>query len=327
MNTLTLFYSSQYFDIEPQYDRSGTKRYFLDITIKPKWIYEEISKIDLPVLFKEPQPLTEDDILLAHNQTYLDAVKNGDPRDLASSSGILWSRKLFRSQLFVNAGMYEAGKDALKNQISGTLSGGFHHASKDRGGGFCVFNGLAVAVRKLQSEGLVSKALVFDCDVHYGNGTADIFADDERVFTVSIFKYNLEGTQETSTQKTATAVAAAVTNADEYLAEVKKLPSYLEKHRPDVILFNAGMDPFEEDRYGGIKGVTKDVLCERDKFVFDTCKKFKVPAAFALEGGYVRYRGEQGDLISEEEIKKRKSALVDLYTSLVETASDVVSGG
>lgn len=322
MKKIKLYFSEKYFDTEPHLDATGRKRYFLDETIKPKWVYEGLRNLNLPIELREPEKLTWEDLLLVHTKKYIEAVLEGKPKDLASSSGLRWGKKLFRSQLYVNGGIYSASKTALEEGVSGTLSGGFHHASKKRGAGFCVFNGIAIAIRKLQNEGLIKRALVFDCDAHFGDGTFNIFAGDDSVLIVDIFRHIRRG-DPTSPPQSKNCIYTQVHDVEIYLEEVRKLPRYLRDFAPDLVIYNAGMDVHKKDRLGGIPGVTEDVLKERDAFVFRTCKNFGVPVAFALGGAYVKYKDEEGNMLPKEKIEEGRKKVSELYISLIKSGIDV----
>lgn len=322
MEKVKLYFSEKYFDVEPHLDAAGKRRYFLDETIKPQWVYKALLDLNLPVHFVEPEKLSWDDLLLAHSEAYVTAVFRGKPEELASSSGFRWGKKLFQSQLYANGGVYSTSKTALREGISGTLSGGFHHVTKNRGAGFCVFNGIAIAIKKLQNEGLVEKALVFDCDAHVGDGTLDIFADDNSVFIIDLFRYTRQGGPPPPAH-IENGACIQVNNAEVYLKEVRKLLLYLRKFKPDLVIYNAGMDVYEGDRLGGIPGVNEDVLRERDSYVFKTCEEVGVPVAFALEGAYAKYKDGKGRLLSGERIEEGRKTAAELYVSLVKSATEV----
>ncbi|MCX6783463.1 MAG: hypothetical protein NT141_00060 [candidate division WWE3 bacterium] len=317
-NLTTIFYSPKYSDIEPNTDASWTKRYFLDSTIKSKWVYEALLSSDIKVAIKEPLPLNTKDFLLAHTESYVNTIMTGSPADTAGGSGIHWSSKVLETQSFVCGGLYNACVEALKtHSVSGTLSSGFHHAHADFGTGFCIFNGLAIAAKKLQNECLAKKILIFDCDVHYGNGTAAILKSSKDILNISIYKNAIQkGTQSIDNVASGN-VAIRVSTADEYLSEIKKLPGYIETFKSDLVIYNAGMDAFENDRLGGISGITSEILKERDDLVFETCRKYSAPVAFSLEGGYVTYKDKSGKLLSEAEVAKSRNNLVSLYLSLI----------
>lgn len=316
MRKIKLYLTEKYFDVEPHLDASGKKEYFLDETIKPKWVYEALSNLNLPVHLVEPEKLSWNDLLLAHSEEYITAVFRGKPEALASSSGLQWGKKLFRSQLYTNGGVYSASRTALEEGVSGTLSGGFHHASRNSGAGFCVFNGIAIAIKKLQNKGLIEKALVFDCDVHFGDGTLDIFADDDTVFIVDLFR-SVRYKGQLPPPLTRSGVFIKTHNAKTYFEEIQRLPLHLKKFKPDLVIYNAGMDAYEGDRLGGISGVSETTLKERDSFVFKTCKELGVPVAFALEGAYAKYKDKKGRLLSKEKVEEGRKKIAELYVSLV----------
>jgi acetoin utilization deacetylase AcuC-like enzyme len=168
--------------------------------------------------------------------------------------------------------------------VSASLAGGTHHAFRDRGEGFCVFNDVAVAAAVLRRDAAIARAVVVDCDVHQGNGTAAIFRGEPAVFTFSLHgEKNFPFRKEVSDLDVTFADGAG---DDEYLAALAAhLPRVLDSHGPDIVFYLAGADPYEGDRLGRLK-LSIEGLQARDRFVFDTCRDRGVPIALTMSGGY-----------------------------------------
>jgi acetoin utilization deacetylase AcuC-like enzyme len=167
------------------------------------------------------------------------------------------------------------------------LGGGFHHAFACHEEGFCHLNDMAIAIRKLQTERFIDRAMIIDCDVHQGNGTAAIFEGDETVFTFSIHQENLYPYPKQYSNYDISIHSSQRVDDKKYLEELKVLPGLIQKHRPDLIIYLAGADPFCEDRLGGFL-LTKQGLMERDTYVLGKCLKIGIPTAIVLGGGYTR---------------------------------------
>jgi acetoin utilization deacetylase AcuC-like enzyme len=164
------------------------------------------------------------------------------------------------------------------------LGGGFHHAFPDHGEGFCLINDVAIAVRALRREGAIDRAIVIDCDVHHGNGTAAIFSGESEVFTFSMHQeHNYPAWKPPSDLDLGLADG---TGDAEYLSLLdKQLPSTLEDHGPDLAFYLAGADPYREDQLGGL-GLSLDGLRQRDELVLRLLGDAGVPVATVLAGGY-----------------------------------------
>jgi acetoin utilization deacetylase AcuC-like enzyme len=230
-----------------------------------------------------------EEIRLVHTPEYVEAVRNGTvPREIQRRIGFPWSEAMVeRARRSVGATI-QAAREALAGEggISASLAGGTHHAFADRGEGFCVFNDVAVATRVLMAERRVSRVAIIDCDVHQGNGTAHIFRDEPSVFTFSMHgANNYPFRKETSDLDV---VFADGTGDDEYLDALERhVPGLLASHRPDLVFYLAGADPYEGDRWGRLK-LTFEGLRRRDAIVFDTCRAAGVPVAVTMAGGYAR---------------------------------------
>lgn len=179
-------------------------------------------------------------------------------------------------------GTCEAAHAALDLGIAVNLAGGTHHAFADRGEGFCVFNDVAVAIRRLQRSGRVRRATIVDLDVHQGNGTHAIFAGDESVYTFSMHAgrnfpfHKVSGTRDIE--------LADGTGDEEYLSRlVEALPCVLAESSPDLVVYLAGADPHEGDRLGRLR-LSFAGLARRDAIVLDACREVGIPIAITIAG-------------------------------------------
>lgn len=234
---------------------------------------------------REPPPAGDPELLLAHCPNYLQRVVEGGltPAEIRRL-GFPWSSAMVeRSRRSVGATL-AAARSALVTGWGINLAGGTHHAFRDRGEGYCVFNDTAVAARVLQAEKRVRRVLVIDCDVHQGNGTAALFAGDPTVFTFSIHgarNYPLK-------KETSDLDIALEDGADDrtYLDALETgLRAAFEAASADLVLYLAGADPWFGDRLGRM-GLTKQGLAVRDDIVFDFCRAKGLPVAISMAGGY-----------------------------------------
>jgi acetoin utilization deacetylase AcuC-like enzyme len=248
-----------------------------------------------------PDPIAWDDLRLIHDAGYVDAVANGTlPTDAQRRIGFPWSAMMVeRSRRSVGATLaaartivgdgleavpYESGLCHSRFAVAANLAGGTHHAFRDRGEGYCVFNDVAVAAAVLQRDGIIARAAVVDCDVHQGNGTAAIFHGDPSVFT-----FSLHGARNFPFRKEVSDLDVTFEDGagdDEYLTALQAyLPGVLDRQRPDLVFYLAGADPYEGDRLGRLK-LTIDGLRTRDRVVFDACRDRDLPVVVAMSGGY-----------------------------------------
>lgn len=252
-----------------------------------------------------PEAIAWDDLRLVHDESYVDAVANGTlTAEAQRRIGFPWSPMMVeRSRRSVGATLAAArevvqvGSSAWAASAPGVargfrpafavaanLAGGTHHAFRDRGEGYCVFNDVAVAAAVLRRDGVITRAAVVDCDVHQGNGTAAIFRDEPAVFT-----FSLHGAKNYPFRKEVSDLDVTFEDGAgdaEYLAALRAhLPRVLDAARPDVVFYLAGADPYEGDRLGRLK-LTIDGLRERDRVVFDACRARRHPVVVAMSGGY-----------------------------------------
>lgn len=269
-----------------------TDAYLVDIgmhvfpTEKYKLVHELLIKGGLKKEdFIEPNPAKDEDILLVHTKSYLNKLKNGtlsieDQMRLE----LPYSKKLVYASLLCCSGSIMASKFALEDKVGIHLGGGFHHAFPDHGEGFCVFNDIAIAIRRLKKDRRIKKAMVIDCDLHHGNGTAFIFQGDKEVFTFSIHQENNYPFPKPPSNLDIGLEDGA--GDKRYLEELyRAIPKIIEAIKPDLIIYVAGADPYKEDQIGNL-GLSIDGLKERDEFVFEECNKFKIPVSVVLAGGY-----------------------------------------
>jgi len=233
----------------------------------------------------EPSMVDESNLITAHTQRYVKAILNGTlERKEERRMGLPWTQSLaVRSRLAVQ-GTLNAGLMALQDGIAGNLAGGTHHAMPDLGEGFCVFNDVAVAIKVLQQSKWVNKVMVIDCDVHQGNGTAHIFADDPSVFTFSV-----HGAKNYPFKKPPSDLDVGLpdkTGDSEYhKALIGALDSILNDFEPDLVYYLGGIDPLETDHFGRLS-LTLKGLRERERIVIETITQKDYPLVLLLSGGY-----------------------------------------
>ena len=233
----------------------------------------------------EPARAAVDDLLLVHTRDYVERFTAG--RLSAAEQrlvGLPWSEALVERSFRAVGGTCEAAAAALEHGVAMNLAGGTHHAFPDHGEGFCVFNDVAVAIRRLQRAGRVKRAAVVDLDVHQGNGTHAIFAGDASVFT-----FSMHGGRNYPFRKVPGTLDVELddgTGDDVYLAALADhLPRALAAAAPDLVIYLAGADPHEHDRLGRLR-LTFDGLARRDAMVLAACREVGIPIAVTIAGGY-----------------------------------------
>ncbi|MFM7033889.1 MAG: histone deacetylase [Planctomycetia bacterium] len=235
--------------------------------------------------FIEPHAATADELLRVHCREYVGRVIAGSlsPAEVRRI-GFPWSRELVERSLRSTGAAVDAAAAALQDGVAASLAGGTHHAGRDFGEGYCVFNDVAVAAREMQARAAVRRVLVLDCDVHQGNGTAEIFAADETVFTMSI-----HGAKNFPLRKHPGSLDVGLedgTGDSEYLERLEAaVRESFSRSRPDLVLYIAGADPYEGDRLGRLR-LTKQGLLERDRLVLDAASGAGAPVAIVCGGGY-----------------------------------------
>lgn len=235
--------------------------------------------------FVEPHAATDEELLRVHDRGYIGRVFSGTlTRDEQRRIGFPWSEPLVERSLRSTGAAVDAASAAIEDGVAASLAGGTHHAGTSWGEGFCVFNDTAVATREMQARGAARHVLILDCDVHQGNGTAEIFAADPTVFTMSI-----HGARNFPLRKHPSSLDVPLddgTDDDGYLAALA--PAVVESFDrgcPDLVFYIAGADPYEHDRLGRLR-LTKQGLIDRDRLVLDAARAAGVPLAIVLGGGY-----------------------------------------
>jgi acetoin utilization deacetylase AcuC-like enzyme len=255
----------------------ATKKYRL---VKERLLKENLASEND---FIAPEPAPEQDLKLVHTQQYLNDMLT-----------LHWTQRTVRSELPLTQEIIDAYRRhaqgtilacdfAIKQGIAVHLGGGFHHAFADHGEGFCYINDIAIGIKKMQALKLVQRAAVIDCDLHQGNGTAKIFQDDKSVYTFSMHQEHLYPIKEESNWDIGLNDGVG---DDAYLkllsaAVIKILP----EHKPQLVVYLAGADPFQLDQLGQLK-LTKPGLKKRDQIVIQACCENKIPVAITLAGGY-----------------------------------------
>ncbi len=222
---------------------------------------------------------------MVHTRDYANGIMNGDlGKKKLRRLGLPWSKRLaIRSRLAVQ-GTINTAIMALQDGIAGNLAGGTHHAMRGYGEGFCVFNDVAVAIKVLQQSMWANKILVIDCDVHQGNGTAEIFKDNERVYT-----FSLHGEKNYPFKKPPSTLDIGLpdnTKDDQYLKTLgDALDTIFDDFNPDLVFYLGGIDPLETDHFGRLS-LTKKGLEERDQIVIQKVVNHNLPLVLLLSGGY-----------------------------------------
>ncbi|HEV2177981.1 MAG TPA: histone deacetylase [Terriglobia bacterium] len=237
--------------------------------------------------FVEPAPASDDDVALVHTRDYIRRLKTGTLSELdIVRLEIPYSPELVRAVWLAAGGSILAGRLALEDGVAVNVGGGFHHAFPDHGEGFCVLHDVAIAIRRLQKQGAIERAMTVDCDVHHGNGTAGIFAADPSVFTFSIHQENNYPYPKPPSSLDIN-LADGVED-EEYLAALEDgLDRALAGFEPDLLFYLAGADPYREDQLGGLK-LSLEGLERRDRLVLAKARAKKIPVAVTLAGGYAR---------------------------------------
>lgn len=257
--------------------------------IKYRLIHERLLGEGLaePSDFLPPPPATDEDVLLVHTREWVTKLHTGT----LSYAEILrlevpYSAELARAFWLSAGGSILASRKALEQGAAMNLCGGFHHAFPDHGEGFCVIHDVAIALRRLQRDGLLRRALIVDCDVHHGNGTASIFAGDSDVFTFSIHQEN-----NYPVPKPPSSLDIGLEDGvgdEEYLTLLEVgLRQALSSFTPDLVYYLAGADPYREDQLGGLS-LSIEGLRRRDELVFEGARRRGLPVMATLAGGYAR---------------------------------------
>jgi acetoin utilization deacetylase AcuC-like enzyme len=278
---MKVFYSDRFVLPLPAGHRFPMKKYSM--------LHERVDEdgICAPGELRVPDPVTDEEVLRAHDPSYLKKVVSGALTDKEMRRiGFPWSERMVERSRRASGGTLDACRVALEEGLAANLAGGTHHAFSDRGEGFCVLNDSAIAARALRAEGLVEKVVVLDTDVHQGNGTAAILRGDPNVFTFSI-----HGAKNYPFRKEESDLDVALPDgADDatFLAALSgALDRVLDLAPWHLAIFLAGADPFEDDKLGRLS-VTKEGLAERDRMVLEGCREREIPVVLTMAGGYAK---------------------------------------
>jgi len=235
----------------------------------------------------DPAAISRADLLLVHTADYVDRFTSGRlSPDEERRLGFPWSPALVERSYRAAGGTLEAATFATEHGIAMNLAGGTHHAFPSHGEGFCVFNDTAIAIRALQRDRRIRRALVVDLDVHQGNGTHAVFAGDESVFT-----FSMHGGKNYPFHKVAGCLDVELsdgTGDDAYLELLtRSLPDAIAASRADLVVYLAGADPHESDRLGRL-ALTFDGLARRDAIVLQQTREVGLPVVVTIAGGYGR---------------------------------------
>ena len=232
----------------------------------------------------QPEPASVQDVLLVHTGDYVTRLCDGN---LTAAElrrlGLPWSKALVRRSFYAVGGTIAAARSSMEEGVASNLAGGTHHSFADHGEGFCVLNDVAVAIHVLRRERLIRRVAIIDCDVHQGNGTATIFADDPEVFTFSI-----HGAKNYPLVKARSTLDIELPDNTSDEAYLQVLANHLPKvfrHNPEIVFYLAGADPYIGDKLGRL-ALSFDGLLHRDEMVLNECYEREVPVVTVMSGGY-----------------------------------------
>jgi acetoin utilization deacetylase AcuC-like enzyme len=235
--------------------------------------------------FLVPQPASDEDVLLVHTPRYVKKLKTGTltAAEIAMIE-LPFSLDLVKFAWLTAGGTILTAEKALEKGMAVHIGGGFHHAFHDHGEGFCVINDVAIALERLKRKESLRRAMVVDCDLHQGNGTAHILSGRDYAFTFSIHQMDIY-----PSEKARSTVDVGLWAGDGDIQYIKAMrahfPRLYREFEPDLVLYLAGADPFEKDQLGGLR-VTKEGLRERDRIVVEEARRLRIPVAIVLAGGY-----------------------------------------
>lgn len=238
--------------------------------------------------FQVPAAASFEELCRAHAPDYVLRMERGEISEReAKLIGFPWTPQMVERSKRSSGATVAACRAALRDGVSANLAGGTHHAFYDHGEGFCVFNDAVVAARAMQAEHAVERVAVIDCDVHQGNGTAAITSGDASIFTFSIhgarnYPFRREFASDIDID-----LADGTTDADYLQALARGLDELFARFAPQLVIYLAGADPYEDDRLGRLK-ISFAGLKARDRMVFEACRLRGIPVAIAMAGGYAR---------------------------------------
>jgi acetoin utilization deacetylase AcuC-like enzyme len=224
----------------------------------------------------------------AHSPDYIERVERGELTSTEIRAiGFPWTPEMVERSKRSAGATIAAARACLRDGVAANLAGGTHHAFYDHGEGFCVFNDVAIAARAVQAARLVERILIVDCDVHQGNGTASILAGDDSIFTFSMhgeknYPFRREVASDLDIE-----MSDGCGDQEYLLALERGLEMSFSAASPQLVIYLAGADPYEDDRLGRLK-LSKQGLAERDRCVFAKCYAHHTPVAVVMAGGYAR---------------------------------------
>lgn len=287
----TLFYDPRYFCGGLGIDTREKARFVVDSLVESPMSGLEV---------ESPTPATYDDLVTVHDPAYVDAILNGVPRHRSQNNGFgRWTPELAQSVVWSTGGVMSAVHRALTTGTNcGSASSGLHHAQFDHGNGFCTFNGLVVGARHALSMG-AKRVLILDLDAHCGGGTASLIDGVVGIEQVDVSVNSFDSYRSTMNS------ILKMSRGETYLSDIYEALHGIENPKSiDVVIYNAGMDPHEDCRIGGMSGVTTGVLRKREEMVFSWAAEAEVPVAYVFAGGY-----EGGDLTRERLINLHRLTL------------------
>jgi acetoin utilization deacetylase AcuC-like enzyme len=232
----------------------------------------------------EPPEPTREDLMLVHGPDWVEKLMTGvlSPADKVRLE-LPFSKEISRAHCLAAGGTYLALCHALETGIGLHAGGGAHHAFRDHGEGYCAVNDIAFAILKARKEGLIQRAAVVDLDVHQGNGTASIFRGDPDTFTFSMHQYGIYPERRQPSSLDVELVPG--TGDAAYYDKLRHSLRAVTDFKPDVIVYQAGVDVWEKDKLGGLALTERGVL-DRDMAVYETCRVHRIPVVVTLGGGY-----------------------------------------
>ena len=275
---MRVFYSDHYTIDLPEGHRFPMRKYRM---LREELLQRKIISHDQ---LHAPELAERDDVMLAHTSRYVHGVLNGTLGPLEQRRiGFPWSEALVARSLATVGGCIASSYAALEDGLSGNLAGGTHHAMRDAGEGFCVFNDIAVSTLRLMREGRVQRVAIVDLDVHQGNGNSDILGDRDDVYILSV-----HGEKNYPFRRVASTVDVDLpdgTTDEAYMTVVRRELDPVLAFQPDLVYYQCGVDPLHTDALGRLS-LTHDGLRERDRYVIETFRSRDIPVMLALGGGY-----------------------------------------
>ncbi len=245
-------------------------------------------------LISTPTPLSVQEAMQTHSAAYVDAIVRGTPRDLATSQGFPWDDQMWHSVAAQNGALRDAVLTAITGIPAYALSAGFHHARSNHGAGFCTLNGLAIGADIALKNG-VRKVFILDVDAHCGGGTYSMVQDYAHIVHLDLSVHHYDQYPPTSPHQ-----LLFVNHASDYLARLQQLLSYAEVdlQAGDLVIYNAGMDPYEGCDLGGLNGIDGALLQQREALVSAWIRRHQLNLAACLAGGYKGAAFPHQDLVA-----------------------------